>query len=106
MARPPEWKVRTRALTTTLFARLFLGDLFIHGIGGAKYDELGDEVARGFLGAPPPPFLTLSLTLWLGLPDDPATTLSTTLDRALEIFAEAKRGFESEHGALPGRVQG
>ncbi|HWE39800.1 MAG TPA: hypothetical protein VG406_24840 [Isosphaeraceae bacterium] len=66
-------RLRTRALTTTLFARLLLGDLFLHGIGGAKYDELGDEVARGFLGAPPPPFLTLSLTLWLGLPDDPAT---------------------------------
>ena len=32
-------KVRSRALTNTLFARLFLCDLFIHGIGGGKYDE-------------------------------------------------------------------
>ena len=29
-------KLRTRALTTTLFARLVLSDLFLHGIGGAK----------------------------------------------------------------------
>ena len=66
-------RLRTRALTTTMFARCLLGDLFIHGIGGAKYDELGDEISRGFFGVEPPAFLTLSLTLWPGLPDDPAT---------------------------------
>jgi len=56
-----------------MFARFFLGDLFIHGIGGAKYDELGDEIARRFLGFEPPGFLALSLTLRLGLPADPVT---------------------------------
>ena len=61
-------RIRTRALTTTMFARLLLGDLFVHGIGGAKYDELGDEVIRGFFGIAPPEFLTLSMTRWLGLP--------------------------------------
>ena len=66
-------RLRTRALTTTLFARYILGDLFVHGIGGAKYDELGDELARGFFGIEPPTFLTLSLTRWLDLPDDPAS---------------------------------
>jgi hypothetical protein len=66
-------RLRTRALTTTMFSRFLLGDLFIHGIGGAKYDELGDEISRRFFGVEPPGFLTLSLTLWLGLPDDPAT---------------------------------
>ena len=67
-------RLRTRALTTTLFARYILGDLFVHGIGGAKYDELGDELAAGFFGVKPPTFLTLSLTQWLDLPDDPAST--------------------------------
>ena len=43
-------RLRTRALTTTMFSRFLLGDLFIHGIGGAKYDELGDEIARRFFG--------------------------------------------------------
>jgi len=60
-------RLRTRALTTTLFSRFLLGDLFIHGIGGSKYDELGDEIARRFFGIEPPAFLTVSLTLWLGL---------------------------------------
>jgi hypothetical protein len=66
-------RLRNRALTTTMFSRFLLGDLFIHGIGGAKYDELGDEIARRYFGFDPPGFLTLSLTLWLGLPLDPAT---------------------------------
>ena len=43
-------KVRSRALTTTLFARLLLADLFLHGIGGGKYDELTDELMRRFFG--------------------------------------------------------
>ncbi|WP_237722747.1 OmpH family outer membrane protein [Singulisphaera acidiphila] len=65
-------RLRTRALTTTMFARLLLGDLFVHGIGGAKYDELGDEIIRGFFAIEPPDYLTLSMTLWLGLGLDPA----------------------------------
>jgi hypothetical protein len=61
-------KVRSRALTTTLFARLLLGDLFIHGIGGGKYDELTDELIRGFYGVAPPAFVVLSATRLLPLP--------------------------------------
>lgn len=61
-------KVRTRALTTTIFARLFLSDLFIHGIGGGIYDELTDEVIARFYGLTPPAFLVLSATLKLPLP--------------------------------------
>ena len=66
-------RLRTRALTTTMFARYFLGDLFIHGIGGAKYDELGDEISRRFFGIEPPGFLTMSLSLWLDLPNEAVT---------------------------------
>ena len=65
--------LRTRALTTTLFSRLILSDLFIHGIGGAKYDQLGDTILERFFGMEPPGFLTLSLTLWLGLPQHQVT---------------------------------
>ncbi len=56
---------RTRALTTTLFARLCLGDLFVHGIGGAKYDEMTDQIICRFFGLKPPAFLTMSATLHL-----------------------------------------
>ncbi len=65
------WKLRSRALTTTLFARLFLGDLFVHGIGGAKYDEITDEIIRQFYGIEPPRFVVLSATLHLPFPVHP-----------------------------------
>ena len=65
------FKVRSRALTNTLFARVFLGDLFIHGIGGGKYDEVTDEIIRRFYNFEPPRFLVLSATLLLPLPRCP-----------------------------------
>jgi hypothetical protein len=58
-------KIRTRALTTTLFARLLLSDLFLHGIGGAKYDQVTDQIARQFFGFSLPEFATVSATLRL-----------------------------------------
>ena len=58
-------KVRTRALTTTIFARLVLSDMFLHGIGGAKYDQVTDEIVRLFFGFEPPEFATVSATLRL-----------------------------------------
>jgi hypothetical protein len=66
-------KVRSRALTNTLYARLFLADLFVHGIGGGKYDELTDEIIRRFYGIEPPAFLVLSATRLLPLPVAPVS---------------------------------
>jgi hypothetical protein len=77
-------RLRTRALTTTMFARYLLGDLFIHGIGGARYDELGDSIARRFFGIEPPGFLALSMTLWHDLPDRPSfPSRLASIDRSL-----------------------
>src|SRR5262249_2104913 len=39
----PHGCLRPRALALTLFVRLFASDLFIHGLGGAKYDQITDE---------------------------------------------------------------
>jgi hypothetical protein len=62
------FKIRSRALTNTLYARLFLADLFVHGIGGAKYDELTDVIIRRFFGMEPPEFVVLSATRLLPAP--------------------------------------
>ena len=62
-------RLRTRALTTTLFARLFLADLFVHGIGGAKYDAMTDWICERLFGLKAPSFLTVSGTLYLPLGD-------------------------------------
>jgi len=63
-------KLRPRALITTMFARLCLCDLFLHGIGGAKYDQLTDLIITGFFDVAPPDFLTLSATLRLPIERD------------------------------------
>ena len=54
--RPPHSDVRHSApgaLTLTLFARVCLGDFFIHGIGGGKYDEVTDAIIRDYFGIEP-----------------------------------------------------
>ncbi len=67
-------KIRSRALVTTMFARLLLSDLFLHGIGGAKYDELTDRLIHRFFQLRPPEFLVVSATWRLPI-DRTATTL-------------------------------
>jgi hypothetical protein len=54
-----------------MFARLAVADLFIHGIGGAKYDEATDAVCERFFGVAPPAYATLSGTLRLPIAHPP-----------------------------------
>jgi hypothetical protein len=95
------WKVRSRALTTTLFARLLLADLFLHGIGGGKYDELTDELMRHFFRVEPPTFLVLSGTLWLPLPDFPVEQIDRRrlLQRLRELQYNPERHLSAEQSA-------
>ncbi len=60
-----QWKIRPRALITTMYSRLVLSDLFLHGIGGGKYDQLGDQIIRAFFEIAPPSFMVMSATIRL-----------------------------------------
>jgi len=60
--------IAPRALPLTMYLRAFVVDVFIHGTGGARYDVLGDELARRWLGWAPPPFATATATLRVDLP--------------------------------------
>ena len=62
-----EVAIRPRALITTLYCRWLLSDLFLHGIGGAKYDQLTDAMAQQWLGFELPSFATLTATMRLPL---------------------------------------
>jgi hypothetical protein len=66
-------KIRSKALITTLWARLFLGNLFIHGIGGGNYDQVTDRIIERFFRVPPPAFMVLSGTLHLPIHADSAS---------------------------------
>ena len=73
------WKLRPRALTNTLFARVFFADAFLHGIGGAKYDEMTNRLIERLFGVAPPSYLTVTATHrlplggWSVTPSDVAT---------------------------------
>lgn len=62
------WLLRPRALLLSAFARLFVADLFIHGIGGARYDEMMEDFIRRLFGVAPWPAACVSATLHLPLP--------------------------------------
>lgn len=61
--------IRPRAVTLTMFVRLFLADYFIHGIGGARYDEITDAFIEAFYGETAPAFACASATLRLPFTD-------------------------------------
>jgi hypothetical protein len=63
-----EWRLRPRALTLTIWARLLLADLFVHGIGGAKYDRISDRIMADYYDVGPPQMACVSATLRLDLP--------------------------------------
>jgi len=65
--------IRPRALALTLWARLLACDLFIHGIGGAKYDRITDRIIRSYYGIEPPAMACVSATLRLPLPRSPVS---------------------------------
>lgn len=73
LSRMLPWRIRPRALTLTLWARLLLCDLFIHGIGGARYDQVTDDIIRRYFRIDPPAMACVSATLHLPLSHDPVS---------------------------------
>ena len=56
-------RLAPRALTLTMFLRLFMADQFVHGIGGARYDHVTDQVIERWLGLAAPAFSVTTATL-------------------------------------------
>src|SRR5690606_12266035 len=88
-----------KALALTLFLRMFASDLFIHGIGGGRYDQVTDAVIRRYYGVEPPAFVVASMTMYLPLGAHVVT--------AEEVAAAKERLNRIEHNpdALMGEVE-
>lgn len=56
------WKLRPRALMTTLAMRMCVASVFVHGIGGAKYDQMTDRIISSFFHRPPPKIIVATAT--------------------------------------------
>ena len=105
--------IRPRALLTTMYARLLASDLFVHGIGGAKYDQLTDQIIEDFFGVTPPGYVTATGTWRLptDFPDVSPADITTRKERLRkmrfhpETFitstdAETGRLIESKRSAI------
>jgi hypothetical protein len=100
-------KIRTRAITTTMFARLAVGDLFLHGIGGAKYDELTDLVIERLFGMVAPAYMVLSATVRLPISDRnagheklPAQLRQTVRELTFHPERYVDRNFAKQQGEI------
>jgi hypothetical protein len=83
-----QWKVRPRALTATLYLRGVVGDWFIHGVGGGKYDEVTDHLLTEYLGWSEPPGMgVLSGTLLL--PSEDRADLSARIAESRWLARDA-----------------
>lgn len=94
-------RLRTRALVTTMFARLFLSDLFLHGIGGAKYDQVTDLLIERFFGLQPPGYVTLTATERL-----PIQRKEITADDVRRLDRELRELAYHPENYLDGAAQG
>jgi hypothetical protein len=79
-------ELRPRAVTLTMFLRLCLADLFVHGVTGANYDAATDAIIRDAFGIEPPAYGVASLTLPLPLEFDDGLE-----DRVRSLAHQARR---------------
>lgn len=102
----PDLKIRPRALMTTMYARMILSDLFLHGIGGGKYDQLGDMIIRSFFMVEPPPFMVISATVLLpGLNSNESVWRIPNLQRAIRDIEFQPERFADQYSMDPGLLR-
>ncbi len=104
--------LRPKAMMLTMFARLCLGDLFIHGVSGGRYDRVTDAILTDIFGCPPPAYVVATATLHLPLPGEEEVAEERRLlerrlmdlrhnpDRYLEATSEVQRRLVQEKWAL------
>jgi hypothetical protein len=84
--------IRPRAITLSLYMRLLVCDLFIHGVGGAKYDHVTDGIIREYYGVTPPGYAVVSVTLHPDIPaEDPSVRIEGIKTRLREIEQRPER---------------
>jgi hypothetical protein len=89
------YTIRPRALMLSSFVRLFVADLFVHGIGGARYDEVTDDLIRRFLGIELPPIACVTATAHLPIaaPDVDAAAVQAARITLRDMHYNPQRHF-------------
>ena len=84
-----------RAVSLSLMLRLFIGDLFVHGIGGEHYDRITDRLIPELYDTSPPLFATASCTPAAPGMEDPQPVL-TYLKETLRVIKYHPESFLDE----------
>ena len=74
-----------RAVALSIMLRLFIADLFVHGIGGEHYDRITDRLIPELYGIKPPLFVTASYTAAAPGMDDPEPLLDALKEKLRNI---------------------
>jgi len=101
-------RIAPRALTLTLYLRLFLADQFVHGIGGGRYDQVTDRIIHAFYGVNSPAFSVTTATLFFpAAAGQKRVSLRPLLQEGRRIrhgsFSREKRAMASAISNLPRR---
>jgi hypothetical protein len=87
-----EIEIRPKALALTAFKRVCVVDLFVHGVGGARYDRVTDAVLREFFQLDPPAYAVATSTLHLPLSEfDPSEERALLQRRLLAVRHNPER---------------
>ena len=85
-------EIRPKALALTAFKRACVVDLFVHGVGGGRYDRVTDAVLRDFFNLTPPGYAVVTSTLHLPLNEfDPTEERGRLQRRLLELRHNPER---------------
>jgi len=100
------WRISPRALTLTMFLRLFVADQWVHGIGGARYDQVLDRLIHTHFGIEPPAFSVATATLYFPGATGKQRACLPCLKQQLHgarhaVLGEEKAKFVEEIEALP-----
>ncbi len=95
-------RLRPRAILTTLVSRVLVADVFVHGIGGAAYDRITDDIVRRLTGCDPPRHAVVSGTLRLPVErtfpgfdaDDPTARLAALQRQIRDLEFHPERFLE------------
>jgi hypothetical protein len=79
-------RIGPKALVTTLYLRAIVFDLFVHGIGGGKYDQITDRLIADWLGCEAPPLCVATATQHWSWPSDPHAPLRSSQVRSSAWF--------------------
>lgn len=98
--------IRPRAAALTMFVRLFLADVFVHGVGGARYDRVTDALIARFFGVRPPRYAVASASLTLELGSGSGPDEVARLRRQLRDLRFNPQRFVPQALASSGQAEG